>query len=72
MSDDNTTQKKKPGRKPSEGADDRHQSLAVRNAEVIKSIKVAAEGDTATTSEMLESAAREPLDRRRMSRARRA
>lgn len=57
MSDDTTTQKKKPGRKPSEGAENGHQFLAVRNAEVIKSIKVAAEADI-TTSEMLESAAR--------------
>jgi hypothetical protein len=71
MADVTTRQKKKPERKPSEAAEGRHQFLAVRNAEVIKSIKVAAEADI-TTSEMLESAAREPLDRRTASRARRA
>jgi hypothetical protein len=68
MSDDNTTQNKKPGCKPPEGAKDRRQFLAVRNAELIK---VVVEADI-TTYEMPERAARELLDLRKASRARRA
>jgi hypothetical protein len=71
MSDDSATQKKKLGRKSSEVAEGRHQSLADRNAEVIKSIKVVAGADV-TASKMPESAAREPLDRRRTFRGHRA
>jgi hypothetical protein len=70
MSDDITTQKKKLGRKPPQAAENRSQFLVVTNAEVIKTIKVATEEDI--TFEAPERGARELLDRRKTSRARRA
>jgi hypothetical protein len=72
MSDDNTTQKEKPGHKLSEGAEYGRQFLAVRNAEVIKSIKVMAAEEHIITSKMLEKAARELLDRCKTFRTRSA
>ncbi|MET4479146.1 hypothetical protein [Bradyrhizobium sp. F1.13.3] len=64
--------RKKPGRKPPPGAENRRQFLAVMDADVIKAIKVAAAEEDKTASELLEQAARELLQRRKPARVRKA
>lgn len=64
--------RKKPGRKPPPGAENRRQFLAVIDAEVIKAIKVAAAEEDRTASELLEQAARQLLQRRKSARPRKA
>ncbi|MEY9416815.1 hypothetical protein ABIF69_003257 [Bradyrhizobium japonicum] len=63
--------RKKPGRKPPPGAEDRRQFLAVMDAKVIKGIKVAAAEEDVTASVLLERIAKEFLDRRKSTRSRR-
>lgn len=63
--EDEKTVRKKPGRKPPPGAEDRRQFLALMNGDVIKALKVAAAEDEITASELLEQAARELLQRRK-------
>ncbi|MBR0688551.1 hypothetical protein JQ594_21675 [Bradyrhizobium manausense] len=67
--EDKKSERKKPGRKLPPGAADRRQFLAVMNGDVIRDLKVAAAEEQITASELLEQAARELLQRRKLKQA---
>jgi hypothetical protein len=67
MAEKKSTAKAKPGRKPPDGT--KKQFLSSMDPEVIRSIKVAAAALETTASQLLETAAKEWLERHKSKKA---